>query len=67
MNILPCARELVQLAARGEDDNCDLRIAEDRQLKGLLEEAVPPLRERDLPARIVLYPPQLGLPSHHCL
>lgn len=64
---LPCARKLVELSSRGEDDECDLRVTEDRQLEGLLEESVPPLGERHLPACIVLYPPHLGLPSHHCV
>lgn len=67
MKILPHAGELVELPSRGEDDECDLGVAEDRQLEGLLEEAIPPLGERDLPARVILDPPHLGLPSHHCL
>jgi len=59
------AGELVELAARGEDDEPDLSIAEHGELEGLLEQPVAALGEGHLPARRVLYPLQLRLPPHH--
>jgi hypothetical protein len=51
---IPCAAELVELAAAGEDDERDLGVAEHGQLVGLLEEAVATLAEGDLPVGGVL-------------
>jgi len=59
------AGELVELAARGEDDEPDLSVAEHGELVGLLEQPVAALGEGHLPARRVLYPLQLRLPPHH--
>ncbi|RRT37796.1 hypothetical protein B296_00059195 [Ensete ventricosum] len=52
----PGAGELVELPPGREDDESDLDIAKHRQLEGLLQQPVPPLREGDLPAGFVLYP-----------
>ena len=41
---------LISLAGGGEDEESNLGIAENGELKGLLHEAVPPLGEGDLPA-----------------
>jgi hypothetical protein len=62
---VPGAGEFVELAARGEDDERDLGVAEDGELEGLLEQAVAALGEGDLAARGVLYPLHLRLPPHH--
>jgi hypothetical protein len=60
-----CAGELVELAARGEDDERDLRVAEHGELERLLEQPVAALGEGDLPARRVLDPLHLRFPPHH--
>jgi hypothetical protein len=59
------AGELVELAARGEDDEADLGVAEHGELERLLEQPVAALGEGHLPARRVLYPLHLRLPPHH--
>lgn len=61
----PGASEFVELPASRKDDESDLGIAEDGELKGLLQQAAPTLGKGHLPARRVLYPPYLRLPSHH--
>ena len=63
--ILLGAGELVEPAGAGEDDEADLRITEDGELLGLLQQPVPPLGEGDLPARRVVYPPDHNLPPPH--
>ena len=63
--ILLGAGELVEPAGAGEDDEADLRITEDGELLGLLEQPVPPLGEGDLPARRVVYPPDHDLSPPH--
>ena len=45
---LPSAGEIVSLAGAGEDDDGDLRVAEDRKLVGLLHQPVASLGESDL-------------------
>jgi hypothetical protein len=64
---IPCAAELVELAAAGEDDERDLGVAEHGQLVGLLEEAVAALGEGDLPVDLVLDPLQLNSSPPHDL
>jgi hypothetical protein len=49
----------------GEEDERDLGVAEDGELVGLLEQAVPALGERHLPADLVLDPLQHHLPGPH--
>lgn len=49
----------------GEEDEGDLGVAEDGELVGLLEQAVPPLGERHLPADLVLDPLKHHLASPH--
>ena len=57
--------ELEEAAAGGEDDEGDLGVAEHGQLVRLLQQPVPPLGERHLPAYLVLDPLQLYFPSPH--
>jgi hypothetical protein len=64
---IPCAAELVELAAAGEDDERDLGVAEHGQLVGLLEEPVATLGEGDLPVDLVLDPLQLNSSPPHDL
>lgn len=52
-------------AGAGEDDEADLRIAEDGELLGLLQQPAPPLREGHLPVRRVVDPPYHYLPPPH--
>jgi hypothetical protein len=59
------AAELVELAAVGEDDESDLRIAEDGELVRLLEQTVPALGEGHLPVDLVLDPLQLDPSPPH--
>jgi len=49
----------------GEEDERDLGVAEDGELVGLLEQAVPALGEGHLPADLVLDPLQHHLPAPH--
>jgi hypothetical protein len=46
----------VEAPGAGEDDQSDLRVAEDGELPCLLEDPVPPFGERHLPARGVVNP-----------
>lgn len=62
---IPGAGEFVELSPGREDNERDLGIAENGELERLLQQTVPPLRERHLPARGVLYPLHLRFPSHH--
>jgi len=62
---IPCAAELVELAAAGEDDERHLGVAEHGELVGLLEEAVAALGEGHLAVDLVLDPLQLHLPAPH--
>ena len=62
---IPCAAELVELAAAGEDDERHLGVAEDGELVSLLEEPVATLAEGDLPARVVLDPLDLNPSPPH--
>lgn len=48
---VPGACEIVELAGAGEDDDSDLSIAQDREFLGFLQQSIPPLRKRNLPAR----------------
>ena len=64
---IPCAAELVELAAAGEDDERDLGVAEHGQLVRLLEEAVAALGEGDLPVDLVLDALQLDSSPPHDL
>jgi len=57
--------ELEEAAAAGEDDERDLGVAQQRQLVRLLEQPVPALGERHLPADLVLDPLQLHLAAPH--
>ena len=57
--------ELVEAAGVGEEDERDLGVAEDGELVGLLEQAVPALGEGHLPADLVLDPLQHHLPAAH--
>lgn len=57
--------ELVEAAARGEDDERDLGVAEDGELVRLLEQAVAALGEGHLPVYLVLNPLQLHLAATH--
>lgn len=59
------AAELVELPSSGEDDESDLRIAENRELVSFLQEAVPTLGEGHLPVDLVLDPLQLYPSSPH--
>jgi len=49
----------------GEHDERDVDVAEDGELVGLLDEAIPPLREGHLPVRVVLDPLDLQLHAPH--
>jgi len=62
---LPCAAELVELAAAGEDDERDLGVAEHGELVGLLEQAVAALGEGHLAVDLVLDPLQLNPSPPH--
>ena len=62
---VPAAGEFEELAARREDDERDLGVAEDGELERLLEQAVAALGEGDLAAGRVLYPLHLRLAPHH--
>lgn len=57
--------EIIELVSAGEYDNSNFSIAKDPQLLGLLQQTVPPLRKRHLPARRVIDPPYRDLPSPH--
>lgn len=59
------AAEFVGLAARGEDDEADLGVAENSELAGFLEKAAPPLGKAHLAAGLVLDSPNLDLPPSH--
>ena len=61
----PGAREIIELASTGEDDDSNLRVAQDRQLLSLLQQPIPPLGKRHLPARRIIDPPNHYLPSPH--
>jgi hypothetical protein len=65
--IEPGASEVIEATGAGEDDEADLGIAKDAELLGLLEQPSPALRERHLPARRVVDPLDLYLPSPHLL
>ncbi|RRT73258.1 hypothetical protein B296_00033552 [Ensete ventricosum] len=56
---------LIELALGGEDDEGDLRVAEDGDLVGLLEQPRPALGEGHLPIDLVLDPLQLHPPPPH--
>ncbi|PKI60330.1 hypothetical protein CRG98_019266 [Punica granatum] len=60
-NVPVAAGVFVEAAAGGEDDEADVDVAEDGELPALLDEPVPALRERHLPAVLVLDPLQLHL------
>lgn len=62
---IPWACEFVELSSRREDYERNLRIAENGELKSLLQKTAAPLREGDLTAGGVLYPLHLGFASHH--
>jgi len=62
---IPCAAELVELAAAGEDDERHLGVAEHGELVGLLEEAVAALGEGHLAVDLVLDPLQLDPSPPH--
>ena len=62
---IPCAAELVELAAAGEDDERHLGVAEHGELVGLLEEAVAALGEGHLAVDLVLDPLQLDPAPPH--
>ena len=57
---------LEQLAALGEDDDADVRVAEHGELVGLLEQALAALGEGHLPAHPVLDLLHLHPPTPHC-
>lgn len=62
---VPGACEIVKLAGAGEDDDSDLSIAQDREFLGFLQQSIPPLRKRNLPARWIVDPSYHNLsPSH---
>ena len=61
----PVVGVLVEAAAAGEDNEGDLGVAEHGELVRLLEQPVPALGERHLPADLVLDPLQLHLPAAH--
>lgn len=50
---------------RGEHDERDVDVAEDGELVGLLDEAIPALGEGHLPVRVVLDPLDLQLHAAH--
>lgn len=62
---IPRACEFVELSSGREDYERNLGIAENGELKSLLQKTAASLREGDLTARGVLYPPHLGFASHH--
>lgn len=62
---IPWACEFVELSSWREDYERNLRIAENGELKSLLQKTAAPLREGDLTAGGVLYPLHLGFASHH--
>jgi len=59
------ARVLVELPLSGEDDERDLRIAENGDLVGLLQQPVPALGEGHLAVDLVLDPAQLHRSAPH--
>ena len=62
---IPGTAELVEAAGAGEDDEPDIRIAEDGELPGLLHEPAAPLGEGHLPVGPVVDPLDRDLPSPH--
>lgn len=58
--------EVVGAAGGGEDEGRDLGTAEDGELAGLLEEALPALGEGDLADRLVVDPSQHHLSPSPC-
>jgi len=64
-NQVPGAGEIVEFSGAGEDHNSDFSIAQDRKLLRLLQQTVPSLRERHLPARGIVDPPYHDLTSPH--
>lgn len=57
--------EVEELAGGGEEEEEEVGVAEDGELPGLLEQAVPALVEGGLPLRGVLYPLYLAAPPPH--
>lgn len=62
---LPGTCKFIELASRGEDDQSDFRVAENRKLKGLLQKPISPLRECHLATCGILNTPHLRFSSHH--
>ena len=62
---IPGAGKFIELSSGRENNERDLRIAENGELKSLLQQPVPPLGEGHLPACGVLYPFHLRFPSYH--
>lgn len=57
--------ELIEASSAGEDDECDLSVAEYGELVGLLQQPIPALAEGHLTARLVLDSLYLNLPPPH--